>query len=133
LYQIPQGARRVKGGDLQAIRTPFDFSGAIKPIGRGIFFDAKHIASTDKHLSFHIGPPLVKSHQITALVRMGEAGALAGLVVSCGPSGDIRWLDWRHLREGACVPWDCGDWIILSKTDDPIGFGKLLAMNGLRL
>jgi hypothetical protein len=71
LFKIPQGARRIKGGDIVAIQTPFDFAGAVKDTGRCIVFDAKHISADDAHQAFTVGPPLVKPHQITALDRMG--------------------------------------------------------------
>lgn len=131
LFKIPQGARRIRGGDMIAIQTPFDFAGAVKIGGRCIVFDAKNIDKSDKHQSFTVGLPLVKLHQIESLRRMGQAGAIAGLLISCGPRDDIRWLHWRELVYGAVIAWDSRFWDILSMPiSEPIGFRKLLEIMG---
>jgi hypothetical protein len=129
LFKIPSGVKYLRGGDMAGIQTPFDFAGANRLYGgRCIVFDAKSVAATDKHQSFSIGAPIVKPHQVTALQRMGASGAVAGLLVNCGPKGDIRWLDWRILRYGDAIPFEDERWQIVSPIADPIDFSALFAI-----
>lgn len=129
LFKIPSGAKWGAGGVAYPVKTPFDIIGAIPAMaGRSIAFDAKSVSENSKHQSIKIGTNLVPLHQVASLKSMGEAGAIAGLLVSCGPRRDVRWLSHRYLKIGVsyALPWDSPDWKILSGIAEPIGFARLL-------
>jgi hypothetical protein len=120
---IPMGARRGEGGKLFPVKTPFDCAGvvAIAPHrGRAIVFDCKHCGGA----AFPLGDPaVVKEHQIAALVRQGEGGAMAGLLVERARLADYAWLDWVHLRPylvpglaPRTVHWSDPVWTVLGST-----------------
>jgi hypothetical protein len=127
LFKIPSGCRWIGKGDPIPVKTPFDFAGCVPAMGgRGIFFDAKHISPQTHVGSITVGTWLVKKHQAEALRTMGAGKALAGLVMECGPVGDVRWLDWRFLRMGDEIPWNSPKWFILSPIAAPVDFGALV-------
>ena len=129
LFKIPTGRRFVRGGDTVGVKTPFDFFGMVAPqAGRSIVFDAKSVANNSKKQSLGIGMGVVPDHQAISLIRAGEYGAISGLLVCCGPRHDVRWLNWRNLRIGHAIAWDDPAWEILNSSDEPIGFGRLLAV-----
>lgn len=131
LWEIPSGCRwRGAGAPPIPVKTPFDVFGAVPWMGgRLICFDAKRVGPrSDKsgfNLRGHASP-----HQLNALTIGGEAGAVAGLLVECGPRGDVRWLDWRELRRpGNIVPWDdYGRWHLMCGIGGRIDFRALIEM-----
>lgn len=97
--------------------------------GRGIFFDAKRLGP-DTHVSGFDLRHFAKPHQLANLGALGEGGALAGLVVECGPVGETRWLDWRRFRRpGNVVPFAAlAEWFVIGVAGRPIDFRLLVSM-----
>lgn len=72
-----------------------DFAGTVIGTGRAFFADAK---SNKEPKRFPMGNwTKVHDHQRAFLVAQGKAGALSGLLVESSASGDVYWLDWKHL------------------------------------
>lgn len=70
-----------------------DYGGVIAPDGRAIFFDAK--TTKRKNLDFDN----LHAHQIDFLVRVGNAGAIAGFLVEFSQYGKVYFLPIQHITE----------------------------------
>lgn len=133
LWKIPSGCRWVGPGRTVPEPTPFDFCGAIPGLGgRGMCFDAKSISADSTAQSIPIGTKFVKPHQIEALREQGAGKWISGLLVQCGPRGDVRWMDWRFLRpkERYAISWDDPKWFSVSPISCPIDFRRLVREYG---
>jgi hypothetical protein len=97
--------------------------------GRLICFDAKRRGERSAGSGFDLREH-AEAHQLNALRGAGEAGAVSGLLIECGPRGDVRWLNWRELhRPGNVVPWDdLSRWHIVNPINDRINFPMLISM-----
>jgi len=137
LFQIPNGGRVInrpdKDGEKERefiqTKSPFDFAGVVYGRGVGIFFDAKNVAK-DAHrngLEVHL-PRIVKPQQKEHLSRLGNAGAIAGILVHCGPRGDFRWLPHYALYHTESVKWDNPAWFVLGDDKHKIDFRRLVQL-----
>lgn len=130
LTQVPSGCRWIGPGRQVPVKSPFDFCGCVCSTGRAICFDAKSLG--ESYASFPLdNPKVVEAHQIAALVEMGEAGAISGLLVRCGRCGDIRWLDWRHLSMRVRVQWSDPRWLLLGPNRGIVPFRRLIQVYDL--
>lgn len=105
LTQVSQSARRIgpKPTDVVPIKGPCDFFGTVKRTGRAIVFDAKHC---NRKSSFDANGKKVLPHQVRELIRHGEAGAIAGLLVMDW-QGRLYWVGWQKLiSRPASYRWD---------------------------
>lgn len=105
LYHLPQsGAKFTGAGKAHSKPMPCDFIGTLRG-GRGLFFDAKSTLAPNR---FNYSAQHVHDHQRAFLVRMGEAGAAAGLLVEARDS-DIQavcWINWTLLKtDEPSVEW----------------------------
>lgn len=122
LVRIGNFAKRIPtrgyfGTKLIEEKSPFDFAGCVTG-GQAIFFDAK--ASGKKNASFRANNPLlVKPHQIAALCRLHEAGAIAGFLVRCERMKDYRWLNPHHAKALKPIRWESPDWFVLGPIAGP--------------
>lgn len=109
------------------IKGPVDFVGVVCGTGRAICFDAKQCALKG---GFPIGnKKLIPKHQREYLIRQGNAGAIAGLLVEAShPSQQaFYWLGWRFVLHHECsVPWKAdGVWVWLGDTKHAIKFENI--------
>jgi hypothetical protein len=103
LVKVPNGVRWLPGGKTIPVKSPVDFSGTLDG-GRHIVFDAKECALPDY---FEVNAAKVAAHQIAELVRHGQQGAVAGLLIEATAHGTLHWLNWTRLVD--CPPslrWD---------------------------
>jgi hypothetical protein len=121
--KIPHGMRHIGGGRTVPVPGPVDFMGTLA--GRSLVFDAKQCARKTR---FNLGDrTMVKPHQRERIIRHGEAGAIAGLLVEATAFGLYLWLDWRYLKHDvASIPWDDACWIELGDTAHAIRFDRLI-------
>ena len=134
IFRIPNGARFVGKGQIVAVPSPFDFAGAFIPSGRGLFFDAKSVAADSKINGLRVGAAnIVKPHQIEALCRLGNTGAVAGFLVMAGPVGRWLWLP-AHcaMHRRRTTKWGDVWWVDLGSAGEVPNFAKLstLVMEG---
>jgi penicillin-binding protein-related factor A (putative recombinase) len=125
LDQHGQQARRIGGGQMVAVKGPVDFSGTVKGSGRSIRFDAKTCAQVTR---FPIGNrDHFPEHQRQCLIRHGEAGAVAGLLVEATSLGMYLWLEWPALvgTLPASISWDDSRWVDLGPTTHAIRFNRI--------
>ncbi len=116
------------------VSSPWDFSGSVWGSGRGVFLDAKNLG--DGYASFPVNnDAIVKEHQILAMLKQEDAGAIAGFLVRCIRMNDFRfcWASqaytWRE--KGLPLQWrEPGVWDVLGEIKE--GFGvplrKLLTL-----
>jgi penicillin-binding protein-related factor A (putative recombinase) len=106
----------VGAGGARATVGVCDFIGAVRRSGLGFFCEAKMTANPRGFPIFDAMKS--RRHQVEFLGRMGDAGAIAGVIVE-GTAPGIEayyWLDWSALQRiwlggtgglgGACIPWD---------------------------
>jgi hypothetical protein len=118
-------AKRLPGGRMVAKRGMVDFTGTIRPHGRGIRFDAKTCGLVR---SFPIGNvDHFPRHQRDNLIRHGEAGAVAGLLVEATALGEFRWLGWQNIDDikTPSLAWDDVRWVVLGPTSHVIRFERI--------
>jgi hypothetical protein len=94
LQRIENGMKRVGGGKSFAVKQAVDYFGTFVG-GRSLVFDAKH--SRDASFDFS-NEKVMKRHQIEAIIRHGQAGAVAGVLVDSMRVGWL-WFSWRELTE----------------------------------
>ncbi len=104
LIQVSGTAKRIGGGKMIQTKGPVDFSGVIVGSGRAICFDAKTCGEKN-HLD--TGKDKLLEHQRQELLRMGEAGAIAGLLCLSTARQRYYWCDWRLLTQRRpSILWD---------------------------
>ncbi len=106
------------------VASPWDFSGSVCGSGRGVFLDAKNLG--DGYASFPVNnDAVVKLHQISALLKQEEAGAIAGFLVRCIRMNDYRfcWASqaytWRE--KGVPLQWRDEAWDVLGPVREGYG------------
>jgi hypothetical protein len=120
-----QEAKRLPGGRMVAKRGPVDFTGTVCANGLSIRFDAK---KCDLVHRFPIGNlDHFPAHQRVSLIRHGEAGAIAGLLVEATALGEFRWLGWRAIAAitAPSLPWADERWVVLGPTTHAIRFERI--------
>ncbi len=125
LTELPScGARFVGKGRIIRLPIPCDLVGCVRISGRAFHADAKSLGE-----SFATFPltnhEMVEPHQIAHLVRMGQAGAIAGLIVESKRRDCVLWLDWEYLSCEERIPWNDPRWDILGGASHLIDFGKI--------
>jgi penicillin-binding protein-related factor A (putative recombinase) len=126
LVKVPHGMKYLRGGKTVGVKTLTDFAGVVKGTGQGIFFDAKMCELKN---GFPIGN---RSHfseyQRQFLIRMGAAGAIAGLLVECKAHQMYAWLDWTTLEKcrAPSLAWDAAGWRWLGMTTYAVNFEQLI-------
>ena len=135
LERVPNGGKTIidrRTGQKEVVRqkSPFDYAGAFAPgsgvPGVGLFFDAKSLSSGS---GLAIGnPKIVKPQQKQELAELAAAGAVAGILVRCGPRNDYRWLPGPALlRRERVVRWDDPAWVVLGPIDGRVIRFRVLA------
>jgi len=129
--KMPLGFKYIAGGKTVPQRGPVDYVGTVVGSGRAITFDAKQC---DQATRFPVGNDThFPEHQRQFLIRQGEAGAIAGLLVEATHEKvrQYLWLDWRHLltRE-ASVKWDDPRWVRCGDTGLLVDFTGILKAYG---
>lgn len=121
LDRIKNFAKRVGGDRIVEEKSPYDFTGCVSihgMQGRGIFIDAKSCG--EKIYSLRVNDEkIVKPHQIYALCRLHEAGAIAGFLVRCEREKDYRWLNPHHAKSRTPIKWDDPCWFVLGPIEGP--------------
>jgi hypothetical protein len=95
LAAVPRmGGRMIKGGKMIADKAPCDFVGAIRGTGQLFIADAKSCS-----LRTRFDYCQIEDHQRDELIRLGMAGAIAGVIVEASAVDFCRcfWIDWRVL------------------------------------
>lgn len=88
---------------LVAMKGPCDAFGTYRGSGRSIVFDMKECADT---VSFDANTSALKEHQVSQLIRQGQAESVAGLLILQSVTGEIRWLSWTRLVDRKpTYPW----------------------------
>ncbi len=83
-----------KGHVKYVAKTGFDYEGLMIGSGRFVCMEAKEHKG-----NLPIGEGGLKVHQITALIKFGEAGAWAGVVWDVYDKEKTFLLDWQFLKE----------------------------------
>lgn len=117
LMRIGNFAKRIGDGKMIEEKSPFDFAGCTMG-GKGIFIDAKSCGSQLASLAVN-NAQVVKPHQIAALCRLHEAGAIAGFLVRCERMSDYRWLNPHHAKALKPIRWDDPCWFVLGPIAGP--------------
>lgn len=103
LERIEQAAKRIGKGRMIPLKSPCDFTGTVVGTGRAITFDAKVCDLANR---FPCGNrDHVPAHQIEHLIRHGEAGAIAGLLIWATKRCRYFWMDWRFLSKSPSLEW----------------------------
>jgi hypothetical protein len=107
LDRVEQAAKRIGGGKMVPVRGPVDFVGTVCGYGRAIVLDAK---MCDLAGRYPVGNrDHLPEHQRFYLIRHGEAGAIAGVLIWATAVGRYFWLDWhalKGLRDTPSIPWN---------------------------
>lgn len=111
LMRIGNFAKRIWDGKMIEEKSPFDFAGCTLD-GKGIFIDAKSCGAQLASLAVN-NPAVVKPHQIAALCRLHDAGAISGFLVRCERMKDYRWLNPHHAKALKPIRWESPDWFVL--------------------
>ena len=126
LHRIENFAKRIGGGKMVEIKSPYDFAGVIS--GTGIFFDAKTVQDGT---GFRVhDQKIVKLHQLDALRSLQINGAIAGFMVRCGRMRDYRFLPALEAmslaQRGESAKWNNPAWFILGPIGEPVPLQRLL-------
>jgi hypothetical protein len=124
LVKVPNGTKYLAGGKTIPVKSPVDYMGTVTGAGKSICFDAKKCALVK---SFPIGnrdhfPP----HQREMLIRQGEAGAIAGLLVESEAAERFLWLGWAHIGWATeSIAWIDSRWVDCGPTTHAIQFRNI--------
>lgn len=108
--KVQTASRRIRtpqGFQIVQTKSIVDWIGTVCGTGRAIFFDTKQGAIPTR---LDVGPDHFPAHQRDFLIKMGQAGAVSGLLAEAtDPSvAAYFWIDWTHLLEGSIrsFRWD---------------------------
>lgn len=120
----PCGARFIGRGKIIRLPMPCDLVGCVRASGRAFHADAKSLG--DSYATFPLtNREMIEPHQIAHLVRMGQAGALSGLIVESKRIAQYLWLPWIFLSGRERLDWDDDCWNVLGDTTRLIDFEKI--------
>lgn len=126
LEHLPQcGAKFIGRGRVIKQRMPYDFSGVVVGKRWAIAFDAKACHNVTL---FPVGArDHFPEHQRAALIRQGEGGAVAGLMVSAELHRTVYWLDWRFLQaREPSIRWDDPRLVLVAAPGKMIDFEQVV-------
>lgn len=104
LVRHPNGVQWLPGGRTVPKRGPVDFSGVFTGTGRAIYFDTKECEGVNVLTT---STSTLPEHQRLELIRLGHAGALAGLLCLRTRTDELYWADWRLLIDDRpSIRWD---------------------------
>ena len=129
LTELPScGARFVGKGRIIREPMPCDFVGAVRGTGQAIHFDAKRLGPDYATIPLN-NAKMFEVHQIMHLVRLADAGAIAGLLIQSDRIGRYCWFSAAYFRPiaNARLAWDDACLNDLGPTTGLIDFTRLVA------
>jgi hypothetical protein len=93
LVKTEPGIAFGRGGSVRATLGLPDFLGVIRGTGRAIVFDAKEC---DAPKGFPLAK--LKPHQADLIMRWGDAGACAGVLIEATAARQFFWWTWASLQ-----------------------------------